>query len=122
MRREDAGVFHCSAANPAGVASANLTLEVVEVLREEEEEEEEKDNDDFLLDLVFNNDTRDKADKLEEKQSRKAEEEENEEEEEDSMIKVGKKSGVLKLEQSRKVLVTKDASVSFLVVLFNLLL
>ncbi len=120
MRREDAGVFHCSAANPAGVASANLTLEVVEVLREEEEEE--KDNDDFLLDLVFNNDTRDKADKLEEKQSRKAEEEENEEEEEDSMIKVGKKSGVLKLEQSRKVLVTKDASVSFLVVLFNLLL
>ncbi len=32
VRPEDAGVFHCSASNPAGVASANLTLRFEESL------------------------------------------------------------------------------------------
>ena len=30
VRPEDAGVFHCSASNPAGVASANITIDVVD--------------------------------------------------------------------------------------------
>ena len=80
VRREDSGVFHCSASNPAGVASANLTIEVVD--KDEEDEEQIQGGS------VPRNSSEvqeDKAGRLEEKQSK----EEEEEEDEDSMIKVG---------------------------------
>ncbi len=90
VRPEDAGVFHCSASNPAGVATANITIEVVE------EEAETADGSGGLVTLLGGeegggeNGTKKEdgrqSNKLEEKQARK---EGEEEEEDDSMIKVG---------------------------------